>query len=207
MGCPFRGRQVSSARRRFRPAGSAQIRVLQLRIWVSPCRANTSATEAMSLSTPAMPPSAGCRRKVLHRGDGRTNGVVAADDQPDLAEGRDIRERELRGSWWAPGPAAHARPGPAECQDFVRRLLLAWINTASAPASIGAAAAKRASSWPSPAISASVRATTSAPPAALAPDLALEFADRHQLLSPPPRLLSFGKVLSSMTTAATPAAT
>ncbi len=32
----------------------------------------------------------------LHRGDGGANGVVAADDQSDLAKGRDVGEREFR---------------------------------------------------------------------------------------------------------------
>ncbi len=35
-------------------------------------------------------------KSALHRRDGCTNGIVAADNQPNLTKDRDIRERELR---------------------------------------------------------------------------------------------------------------
>jgi hypothetical protein len=63
--------------------------------------------------------------RALHRGDGGANGVVAADDEADFAQSRDVVERQLRVARRHQDQRRVTRPGSAKGQDFVWRLLLA----------------------------------------------------------------------------------
>ena len=129
----------------------------------SPWSANTSATEAIPPSTPAMPPSARMRRKRAGADQlpaASLCGVAALGKVGLVICGNDAIRAEVAA---VAGPPSGTCPGQARQKARISSgAVLLAVDQQGVRASLGVGRAGSASSCASPAVSASVRATTSA---------------------------------------------